>query len=217
MCFVSPRSNTTPSPSGSCISHNQVSDLPFHLCNQIEVQDHIRDSLKSMFTTNWPTPTPQAWKNNPSFCELYALVKAKNLPNALGARVILPSGLNIRAWIDSLHDYHDNQICHFLAFGWPIGYYFATIPKSVDINHPSATTHPEHVNNFLQVEKQHRAIAGPFDSLPFKPWTRLSPLMSRPKKGTKERRIIVDLSFPQGEKHGGHIARMYPLGRKIPG
>lgn len=189
--------------------------LPFHLCNPIEVQDHILASLTEMFATNWPSPTPVAIKQDPQFCKIYNLVKAKNLPNALGARVIIPSGLNLAAWINVLQEYHDNQICHFLAFGWPIGYYSSSIPKSVEANHPSATAHPDHVETFIQTEKEHHAIAGPFDAPPFAPWTRLSPLMSRPKKGSTERRIIVDLSFPQGEAVNSAIDITSYLGKDI--
>lgn len=209
---------TTLCPSGSSVINspqNTSRQLPFHLCNNIDVENHILDSLKDMFANNWPSPTSNAFKQAPQFCEIYDLVKAKNLPNALGARVLIPSGLNISAWIN-IREYHDNQICHFLAFGWPIGYYSPTIPKSVDKNHPSATAHPNHVQNFIQTEKQHHTIAGPFDAPSFAPWTRLSPLMSRPKKGSDERRIIVDLSFPQGEAVNSAIDITSYLAKTLP-
>lgn len=215
----SPRSTTTFRPSGSCALmgyHNiDPEGLPFHLCNPLDVQVHILDSLRTMFANNWPSPTQHAFQQDPGFCKVYNLVKAQNLPNALGARVLITSGLNIRAWLHLLHGYHDSQICHFLAFGWPVGYYSSNIPRSVEINHPSATAHPTHVESFLKVEKEHKAIAGPFDDLPFFPWTRLSPLMSRPKKGTDDRRIIVDLSFPHGEAVNTAIDITSYLGKDI--
>lgn len=219
MYFSSPRTTTMYCPSGSCASNgcqDLIShDLPFHLCDPLDVQDHICNSLKDMFTKNRPSPTSKAIDQDTGFCKLYNLVKDKNLPNALGAIVIVPSGLNLRAWLQLLHGYHDNQLCHFLAFGWPIGYYSPYIPRSVEVNHPSATAHPTHVESFLEVEKQHRAIAGPFDDLPFTPWTRISPLMSRPKKGTDDRRIIVDLSFPHGEAVNTAIDITSYLGKDI--
>lgn len=177
-----PRSKSMLCPSGSCTLYGtrDSNDIPFHLCKPVDVQADVCDSLKNMFANNWPVPTPQAMDKDPVFCQLYNRVKARNLPNALGARVLVPSGLNIKAWINTLYEYHDNQICNFLAFGWPIGYYSSAIPKSVTANHPSATAHPSHVHTFIQEEKQHQALAGPFDSAPFQPWTRLSPLMSRP-------------------------------------
>lgn len=219
MYTYSSRSNTTLCPSGSVMSdaiqHSDVSALPFHLCNGIDVNDDVLESLKRMFTNNWPEPTTLASHQDPIFCDIYNKVKAMNLPNALGARVPIPSGLNISAWIDLLQGYHDNQLCHYLAFGWPIGYYSTNVPLSVPTNHPSATAHPTHVHKFIETERQHQAIAGPFDAPPFTPWTRLSPLMSRPKKGSEERRIIVDLSFPHGHAVNTAIDITSYLGKDI--
>ena len=42
------------------------------------------------------------------------------------------------------------------------------------------------------------AIYGPFDKPPFTPWMAVSPLMTRPKPDSDERRVIVDLSYPHG-------------------
>lgn len=149
--YVQLTEESHPAPTGSPVSYachsTDVSDLPFHLCNNIDVQDSIKESLNNMFASNWPMPTDEACKRDPTFCKIYSLVKEKNLPNALGARVLVPSGLNIQAWINMLSEYHDSQLCHFLAFGWPIGYYSTSIPKSVKTNHPSATAHPAHVHN----------------------------------------------------------------------
>lgn len=57
----------------------------------------------------------------------------------------------------------------------------------------------EHVLNFVDKELSIGALAGPFSQPPFAPWTRVSPLMTRPKKGTSERRVIVDLTYPEGK------------------
>lgn len=100
--------------------------------------------------------------------------------------------------VNLLLNYHDNQIVHFLAYGWPLGYLADTKPTSVDKNHPSALAYPQHVDDFLATELQHKAILGPLDDIPFTPWTRISPLMTRPKKDSGKRRVIVDLSYPDG-------------------
>lgn len=72
-------------------------------------------------------------------------------------------------------------------------------PVSVVSNHQSAVQHSEHLANFISAELAHEAIAGPFKDHPFTPWTRISPLMTRPKRESLSRRVIVDLSFPTGE------------------
>jgi hypothetical protein len=50
------------------------------------------------------------------------------------------------------------------------------------------------VQKYIQDEINEKAILGPFDQLPYHN-VHISPLMTRPKEGTK-RRVIVDLSYP---------------------
>lgn len=195
-------------PSGSCA-------LPLHMCNPLKVHVHVIEQLKDMITTNWPKPTPSAKSRFPAFCAKYEAIKAFNLPNALGARIQVESGLNVPNWISYLKDYHDNELCHFLAFGWPIGYYAPSTPVSVNSNHPSAQLHAQHVHDYISTEQSFNALTGPFSELPFAPWTRLSPLMTRPKKGSEARRIIVDLSFPEGQSVNTGIDITAYLGRDI--
>lgn len=151
-----------------------------------------------LFADNWPVPTEDAIRVDPYFCELYSDVKSFNLPNFIGARRTIHSGLNLEKWEQLLQGYHDNEICFFLRYGWPIGYHSPNIPVSVHRNHPSADMHPAHIEDFIRKELCHKAIVGPFRSAPFHPWTRRSPMMTREKKNTTKRRVIIDLSFPEG-------------------
>jgi hypothetical protein len=48
----------------------------------------------------------------------------------------------------------------------------------------------------LDHEVAQEAMLGPFSKPPFWPWSHLNPLMSRPKKGSTSRRVILDLSWP---------------------
>lgn len=153
---------------------------------------------KQIFETSWPALTSQARESFPQFAQLYDSVKSHNLPNFLGARKIVPSGLNVSQWEKELTEYHDKEICHFLKFGWPVGYHLETPPVSVHQNHASASSHASHVHHYIETELAHNAIVGPFSSAPFAPWTRLSPLMTRPKRESDKRRVIVDMSFPTG-------------------
>lgn len=146
----------------------------------------------------WPTLTEDACKEHPEFCNLYQDVKSFNLPNFAGARRTVTSGLKLNKWDQYLRGYHDAEICYFLRYGWPVGYHRITPPVSVSINHPSALSYQDHILQFIKKELQHKAIVGPFAKSPFNPWIRLSPLMTRPKKDTDSRRVIIDLSFPHG-------------------
>lgn len=153
--------------------------------------------VSSLIHTLWPSTTISAKKEHPQFCKLYNVIKSYKLPNFLGARIPLPSGLNMSVWQDYLKNYHDIYLCEFLTFGWLLGYNLDVPPVSTHENHPSAIAFPQAIKQFIDTEKGYDAIVGPFTSTPFTPWFRVSPIMTRAKKGTTERRILVDLSYPQ--------------------
>lgn len=154
---------------------------------------------RNIFENAWPTLTNEARHDFPQFAALYDAVKSFNLPNFLGARKRVPSALNLKQWEYELASYHDREICYFLRYGWPVGYHLETPPVSVQENHESARSYSQHIHHYIDTELAHEAIIGPFKSSPFSPWTRLSPLMTRPKRDSDKRRVIVDMSFPTGE------------------
>lgn len=184
-------------------------------CNPVTVVDSIMAKVKSMISTYWPDVTESTKQTLPVFAQTYEQVKKANLPNFAGAKIPVPSGLLVENWVNLLLDYHDNELCHFLQFGWPIGYLSDKIPVSVNDNHPSALAYPTHVDDFIKTEIGFGAIEGPMSEEPFAPWTRISPLMTRPKKGTDNRRIIVDLSYPEGAAVNSGIEILQYLGCDI--
>lgn len=123
------------------------------LCNPVTVSQDVVSRIKFMISTCWPSVTDEAIKAIPKFADIYQKVIAYNLPNCLGAKVPVRSALRIKKWVMLLQQYHDNELCHFLAYGWPIGYYASTPPESVLKNHPSAVEYPDHVNHFISTEK----------------------------------------------------------------
>lgn len=159
----------------------------------------IVEDQKCIFKNIWPSLTKEARIRFPEFTALYEAVKQLNLPNFLGAQLTVPSELNLYQWQIELAEYHDKEICHFLRCGWPVGYHLDKPPVAVQENHASARMHDEHVKHYIETELSHNAIIGPFHSAPFQPWTRLSPLMTRPKRDSLKRRVIVDMSFPDGQ------------------
>lgn len=171
----------------------------------------IVEAQKCIFEHMWPHLTHAARKAFPEFAALYDDVKSYNLPNFLGARCTVPSGLNIMNWEIELAQYHDREICHFLRCGWPVGYHLDKPPLSVQENHASARMHDLHVQHYIETELGHNAIVGPFQDDPFQPWTRKSPLMTRPKRDSEKRRVIVDMSYPDGNavNNGISISSIY--------
>lgn len=57
------------------------------------VLDQYSDRIRSF----WPDTTLQACKAFPNFCNTYTRIKSFCLPNAVGAKITLPSGLNLPA------------------------------------------------------------------------------------------------------------------------
>ena len=92
-----------------------------------------------------------------------------------------------------------------LEFGFPVGYMGNQPPDTKATNHSSATNFPQHVDKFIRTELEHQAIMGPFEHSPFSPWYRTNPLMTRPKRDSQDRRVILDLSYPEGASVNAQI------------
>lgn len=76
------------------------------------------------------------------------IIASKNdLPNALsfGARIPVPTPLDIPAWDAKLLDYHVRETVDFLRYGWPTNYTANHIPVSSGKNHSSAISYADHV------------------------------------------------------------------------
>lgn len=162
--------------------------------NATSLMNHIH-----RISSFWPNLTQQPQQEFPAFAASYNNIKALNRPNFIGARVTLDSGLNVDLWEKELTDYHNKEICHFLRFRWPVRFEADSPLVSVSENHQAGQLHLPHIRKFIGSELSHGAIVGLFSNPPFHPWTRGSPILTRPKKDSSNRRIIIDLSFPKGE------------------
>ena len=99
-----------------------------------------------------------------------------------------------------LHDYHDREIVEWLRFGWPAGRLpMLSEPRKTFKNHKGATDHPAALKTYIEKEKSHDAVIGPFNHIPFSKNVGISPISTRPKKCSTDRRVIIDLSFLMGE------------------
>ena len=128
---------------------------------------------------------------------IYKQVASRGCPNHVGARIPVPSGLRISSWRYFLDDYHDDKLADYLQYGWPINFAEGTILQSTLDNHPSASQHGEHLDHYIQTELAHGALLGPFERPPITP-VHISPLMTREKKDSAHRRVIMELSWPPG-------------------
>ena len=145
---------------------------------------------------------------------LYFDVRRHNVPNYLGARKEVPSQLNCDNWDIALMGYSDHEICDFLRYGWPISYSVLQIPQATKKNHSSAREFDQDVSAFIHKECKLGAMLGPFESAPFDTWCHTSPLMTRPKKDADQRRVIIDLSYPEGKSVNAGIQKNFYLGKQ---
>ena len=130
----------------------------------------------------------------------HSLVKATNKCNFEDAKIQLPSTINFNLLEELCKDYWDYQLPLFLKYGFPLDFPVNQETKliSTEVNHSSAVKFPTHVQHYLDTEKQHKAIYGPFKDPPYGDKTQVSPFMTRDKTDSENRRVIIDLSWPQG-------------------
>ena len=171
-------------------------------------------SFKNQLEKFWPVTVTEEW-SNASYEQIYSKVRATGLPNYLKAKIPLPSGLVISEWESLLINYHDNELVAFLNYGWPVDYTYNRIPTPTLHNHKEKQDYALHIKKYITTELHHNALLGPFYNFPFKPWCQFSPIMTRKKKHSCERRIIVDLSHPKGKSVNAGIKKGYYLGKEL--
>ena len=136
-------------------------------------------------------------KHSSSYIELYHSLRDNTFPNCMGARLRVPTNMNISVWEDYLRTFYDTQLIDFLKFGFPLDMVPNPILDNKFVcNHPTATQHPVDIQTYIDKETQHNAILGPFKHIPIV-GLHCSPMLTRPKPGADSRRVIVDLSWPK--------------------
>ena len=140
-------------------------------------------------------------------------VLEKGYPNRWGAKIPVKSGWNLEKMEQYLEKYHDKEVVQWLRYGWPTGRIPGwENPKINNKNHKGPTGHPGVVKKYIEKEIQKGAVMGPYHKIPFASRVGISPISTRPKKGTEERRIILDLSFPPGQSVNDGIPKDTYLG-----
>ena len=144
--------------------------------------------------------------NNRALKCIFDVVVRDGMFNYRGARIPLPSNFKIDAWRSMLRGYHDAIIAEYIEFGWPIGIDRFAPLQSEGKNHASAAAFPQDVEHYIATELGHAALLGPFAGPPTNT-CHYSPLMTRPKRDSRFRRVIIDLSWPKGYSMNDGISR----------
>lgn len=132
-------------------------------------------------------------------------VRAWGRPNVFGARIKLKSCWNFDLMESLTTSVADREVIEFLKFGWPVNYSGNNPPITL-ANHGGALKFKQQVRDYIVKELEFDALLGPFCSLPWSERVAVSPMTTRPKKGSQSRRVITDLSWgPGGVSTGGYL------------
>ena len=129
--------------------------------------------------------------------------------NFMKAQIPVQSQLNIDSWEKYLKKYWDKQLIFLIKYGFPLDFDPSITLNHEIKNHKSAVDYPQDIQAYLNEEMKFQAILDPFKNSPINN-LHVSPLMTRDKRGSKHRRVIVDLSFPQDHSvNAGVDGNMY--------
>ena len=145
----------------------------------------------------WPFPA-QSFPTQDA--EIYEAARRAAEGRATPPRIDHTTSLKTDTWErESTNHPADDIVIRGIKFGFSTQYAGPPIlgPTS-SYNHKSAMEYPADVDNYVARETRDGALSGPYTKPPFVPWFVSSPIMTREKSGGDGRRIIVDLSYPDG-------------------
>ena len=142
---------------------------------------------------------------------LYDAVKSQKQYNFLSSQVIVHSQLKYHEWEKRLGNYWDQQLLYLIKYGFPLDFDTEATLESNHKSHYSAVAFPEDIEKYINEEIEFQAIFGPYDIPPIQN-LHVSPLMTREKPGATHRRVIMDLSYPQGRAVNSNISKDKYLG-----
>ena len=117
----------------------------------------------------------------------------KGYPNRWGAQIPVQTRWNLQLLDTLLQGYEDAEVVQWLRYGWPTGRLpTLPLPKKNHKNHSGATDYPEQLTRYINKEMKYAAVMGPYENIPFNGKVGISPLSTRAKKDSDDRRIILD-------------------------
>ena len=173
-------------------------EVPQFIVQSSESSTEKNTSSESVQCFTCSSLTTECQKNQYSVLEAHKVIRESRLPNFLGCKIPVWSKLNLKFLKEQLHDYHDTNLVDFLAYGFPISHSGQRTHDLHPKNHKGAQEFPKDIDAYLERELASNSILGPFHSNPLPSKVILSPLNTVPKKDCSERRVIVDMSFPEG-------------------
>ena len=129
-CDIDETSKSIPVVEAGCINSTfKLSLVPW------QEYSHTHDGCGHAHVPNSVLKTAVEWPQVNSLFEeylhLHRCVVMSGTYNFCGCRSPVPSKLNIPVWREllALENYHDQEICELLQYGFPIGYHVDFLPK----------------------------------------------------------------------------------------
>lgn len=147
---------------------------------------------------------------------LAELVQQSGIFNFAGPKIPVTSGWNTDLFSQLLSGYGDAQVIQFLKYGWPVDRNAnCTLSTAVPQNHKGAQDYLEAIEEFINDGLRNNFISGPYDKPPMDGFV-TSPLNLRSKRASTQRRILMDLSWPQdGTSVNAGLDKNYYLGQHV--
>ena len=143
-------------------------------------------------------------------------VLQSGIPNRYGCRIPIRNTWNLILMKDLIYEYYDQEIIDWLTYGFSISRCNdAEDPIPANANHAGALHHPESIDAYLKKEIKLGATMGPFRIPPYINRIGISPLSTREKRESTSRRVILDLSFPEGRSVNSGINKDLYCGEPI--
>ncbi len=142
---------------------------------------------------------------------IHEKVKQSKMPNFQGIRIPVLSNINVEFLDNDSKNYHDKAIVDLMRFRAPISFIGEKSGVNICINHIGSRLYPKEIDSYVTKELGYNTVLGPSISNPFKSEITISP----PKPDSIERRVIVDLSFPEGNSVNSGIHKDLYLGEDI--
>ena len=146
---------------------------------------------------------------------LIETVRRSGSKNFQGPRIPVNKTWNFPLLESLLRGYHDQQVIDLLKYGFPLDRDPDSQLEMSGQNHMGAVRYPTHIDKYIKTEIEKGATIGPFPSIPFKGPVAISPLSTREKRDTDDRRIIMDCSWPLGVSLNDGISKDIYLGEQV--
>lgn len=141
------------------------------------------------------------------------LARKFSVPNRWGLKAHSLIQWNLQLLEDLLTSYTDKEVVQWLKYGWPLGRdQFAPQPGWAEDNHVLAKVNPVAVEKYIEKEIQKGSTIGPFPRPPFAAPIGKSPLATRNKRNSKEKRVISDYSWPLHNSINDQISKLEYMG-----